>query len=147
MGNLIADGSNNDNEPLQQHVPDLQRDPNWLVANEKVFAPVPQIRFQTPGRRRLRLKRVRLRAKGERARAPYPKRPASSPKRKTDWTDTKKRDECGSTQNSLCMARIAREPRAVWCSYWACANFCLSPPGFPRVESYALWLENIRPSK
>lgn len=146
-GNLIAEGINNFNEPLQQQVPDLrvQRDPNWLVANEKdLCASSSSNQIQTPGRRRLRLKREGYLCPSDlngNAQPPQAVRngdqTGSTPKKETNadplkvpsaWLDLPKNPQ-------LCGAATGL------------AQFSVCHSGFPRVESYALWLENIRPSK
>ena len=147
-GSPIADGSNNE---AWQQVPDPQGDPNLLVANEKDFCPSPSNQIQTPRRgrrRRSRLKREETMCASElngntksipngQQPAPNGERSGSTPKLETDaeplkipsrWLDLPK-------DPKICGLDIGL------------AKLPVCHPGFPRVESPAWWLENIRPCK
>lgn len=144
MGSPIADGSNNER---LQYVPDLQRDPNLLLADEKEFCASPSNQIQIPRRRRSRREETmcaselngntQSRPKDQQPVVPNAGQTGSTPEKKTNaepgkipsrWLDLPKDSTlCGSSTG------LAQIP--------------VCHPGFPRVESYALWLENIRPCK
>lgn len=145
VGSPIADGSNNES---WQQVPDLQSDPSLLIANGGDFCASPSNQIQTPRRRRSRLKReetmcaselsgnTKSTPNGQQA-APNRDRTGSTPKLEMNadplkipsrWLDLPKDPKtCGDDTG------LAKLP--------------VCHPGFPRVESPAWWLENIRPCK
>lgn len=145
VGSPMADGSIN--EPLQ-YVPDVQRDSNLLLAEEKYFCANTPNQIQVPRRRRSRAKRqetcaselngnTQSQPKGQQPAAPNVDQTGSTPVKKTNaepgkipsrWLDLPKDPKlCGPTTG------LAQIP--------------VCHPGYPKVESYALWLQNIRPCK
>lgn len=146
-GNLIAEGINNFNEPLQQQVPDLrvQRDPNWLVANEKdLCASSSSNQIQTPGRRRLRLKREGYLCPSDLNGNAQP--PQAVPNGDQTGSTPKKETNADPLKVPSAWLELPKNPQLCGAAT-GLAQFSVCHSGFPRVESYALWLENIRPSK
>lgn len=134
----IADGSNN--EPLP--------DSNWLLASEKDFCASPSNQMQVPRRRRSRLKREETTCaselNGNTQSLPQGQQPALN------------EDQTGSTPTKDTTADPGKS-RSRWLDLpndpalcgrdTGLAQIPVCHPGYPRVESVAWWLENIRPCK
>lgn len=145
VGSPMADGSNN--EPWQQ-VPDLQSDPNLLIANERDCCASPSNQIQTPRRRRSRLKREEtMCASGlNRNTKSTPNGQQSAPNGDRTGSTPKLEMNADPLKNPSRWLDLPKDPKTCGVET-GLAKLPVCHPGVPRLESPAWWLENIRPGK